>query len=56
MTGFIDTVVSFYRSVLGLFNATVIELIGHNVSLGAVIFACIAFYMIISIYWRGAKG
>lgn len=56
MTGFIDLVVSFYRSIFGLFNATVIELSGHNVSLGAVLFVCIAFYMIISIYWRGAKG
>lgn len=56
MTGFIDLIVSFYNTVLNKFNAVVFELGGYDVSLGAVLFVCIAFYMIISIYWRGAKG
>ena len=56
MTAFIEWVISFYSSVLTLFNVTSFDLFGHTVSLGAVIFVCIAFYMIISIYWRGAKG
>lgn len=56
MTAFIDIIVSFYTVVINLFNAVTFELGGFTVSLGAVLFVCIAFYMIISIYWRGAKG
>lgn len=56
MTGFIDLVVNFYKAVIGKFNTVIFELGGYDVSFGAVLFVCIAFYMIISIYWRGAKG
>ena len=56
MTGFIDLIVRFYTSILDMFNAVVFELRGYSVSFGAVFFVCIALYMIVSIYWRGAKG
>lgn len=56
MTAFIDLIVSFYTSIIGLFNSTIIELGGYNVSFGSVIFSFIAIYMVVSLYWRGAKG
>lgn len=56
MDGFINLIVQFYRTVLDQLNFVFIGIGGYNVSFGAVLFVCIAFYMIISIYWRGTKG
>lgn len=56
MTGFIKLIVDLYTAVFNKFNMTFFELGGYNVSLGSIIFAMIAIYMVVSIYWRGAKG
>ena len=56
MTAFIDIIVNFYHNVMLLFDAVIFELSGYNVSFGDVLLVCIVFYMIISLYWRGAKG
>lgn len=56
MTGFIELIVSFYTNIFVLLKSVVINLAGYNVSWGALIFAMIGIYMVVSIYWRGAKG
>lgn len=56
MTQFIDLIVSLYTGIFGKFNSYNVELGGYDVSLGSLLFVFIALFMIVSIYWRGAKG
>ena len=56
LTGFFRLIVQLYTAIFEKFNVTFFELGGYAVSLGSVIFAMIAIYMVVSIYWRGAKG
>lgn len=57
MTDFFRLIVDkLFIPIFDKFNMTFFELGGYNVSLGSVIFVMIAIYMVVSIYWRGAKG
>lgn len=56
LTGFFDLLVAFYQSVLGRLHDVKIYAFGFRAPFLDVIFVCVAIYMIVSIYWRGAKG
>lgn len=56
MTAFLQFMVTQFKSIIGVLNSTFFELGGYNVSFGGVIFSFLAIYMVVSLYWRGAKG
>lgn len=56
MAVFIDFVVDFYRSFLGLFDTVTFSIGGISVSVLDVLLAVAAMSMVISIFWKGARS
>lgn len=54
--GFFSLIANFYKSVLDLFNQTVFNFVGYDVSLAGVIVAAIVISMVLNFWVRSAKG
>lgn len=56
ISGFLDSIVTLLANIIYVLDRPIIDLYGFTVSLSEIFFVCIAFYLIIAIFWKGAKG
>ena len=56
MEVFLDFLVNFYKSFLGLFDTVTFTIGGISVSVLDVLLAVAAMSMVISIFWKGARS
>ncbi len=54
--GFFELFFGFIRNIFGTLNQYKLYAFGAEVSIVAIIFALIVTSMVISIFWKGAKG
>lgn len=46
----------FFKSILNLFNSTSFNIAGINVSYLDIVIALISLSIIVSVFWKGARG
>ena len=56
MEGFFALIISFFKTIFNLLDSVRFTFGGVSVSFLGITFAFIFFFMVINLYWKGAKG
>lgn len=56
MFDFFNLLAEFFKNIFGVLNTAIFNLGGVTVSLGSLLLGFVALSMVISFFWKGAKG
>lgn len=51
-----ELIYNFYSGIWDLLNRILLPVEGVDVSLGGLLFACVAISLILAVFWKGAKA